>query len=57
MKTEILNTNKQELNFAYISAGMAGTLLCSSLFEVCVQNLKSIVEAIFILDLVKCLPL
>ena len=57
MKTEILNTNKQELNFAYISAGMAGTLLCSSLFEVCVQNLKSIVEAVFILDLVKCLPL
>ena len=34
----------------------AGTVLCSSLLEMCVQSLKLILEAVFVLELVKCSP-
>ena len=34
----------------------AGTVLCSSLLEMCVQSLKLIVWAVFVLELVMCSP-
>ena len=34
----------------------AGTVLCSSLLEMCVQSVKLIVQAVFVLEPVMCSP-